>query len=100
MNGVFLNGEAVLAENIRVLHRNEAGKNGDVVFGGEDVSPLLQGLGLAVIPPHALLGIDQNEVTVTQKGAYGVREFFEGLVVRGEGQGVAVSHQIAVEAGE
>ena len=60
----------------------------------------LQGLGLAVVPPHALLRVDQQTVALRQHPVYRPEELLHGLHVGAEGKGVAAAHEKAVKAGE
>jgi len=81
VDGVLLDGEAGLVELFGVLHGDEAGEDGDIGLAGEDVGAALEGLGLAVVPPHALLGVDEDEVAFLEQRRRGVEELLHGLEV-------------------
>ena len=81
MDGVLLDGEAGLVELLGVLHCDEAGEDGDIGLAGEHVRAALEGLGLAVVPPHALLGVYQDEVAFPEERGRGVEELLHGLKV-------------------
>ena len=79
---VLLDWKSGVVERLGVLHRDETGEYGDIGLAGEDVGAAFEGLGLAVVPPHALFGIDQHEVAFLQEGDGRVGELLHGLEVR------------------
>ena len=78
VDGIFLYKEAVLAHDVGILHGDEARQDGYVVAYRKAVSAVLEGLGLAVVPPHGLLGIDEDEVALLQEHIHALHELLHG----------------------
>ena len=81
MDGVFLDGEASVIQLLGVLHGDEAGEHRDIGLAGKDKRTSLERLGLAVVPPHALLRVDQHEIALLEQRNRGVEELLHGLQV-------------------
>ena len=98
MYRVFLDRVTVLTYPVAVAHGDEDRDDGQIVLYREAVCAGLQRLRLAVVIPHALLGIDKHEITLAQQLVGRSHHLLHRARMRGEGQGIEVTHQITVEA--
>lgn len=81
VDGVLLDGEACLVKLLGVLHCDEAGEHRNIGLACEHICASLERLGLAVVPPHALLRIHKDEVAFLQQCVRGVKELLHCLEV-------------------
>ncbi len=98
MEGVGLNESATIIDLVGITHGDEGWDDWDIVLRSEDESALLKRFWFAIIPPHLLLWVDEDEVAFGQDGIDRLKELSKDGWVRGKRHGVAVSKEETIEA--
>ena len=74
MHGIGLDVSARFLGLFGITHGDEGRDDWDVILRGEDESAWLQRFWFAVVPPHRLLWVDEDEVAFLEDGINGLEE--------------------------
>ena len=100
MDRVCLLREAVLIQHVLVFHGNEDRDDRDAEFCGVEESARLCGPRLAVVPPHRLLGVNENEVSPAQHGLHSFGQELCRFEIGTQWEGVTMPHEKSRHAGQ